>query len=342
MAAPKEQEVTKPITTIIGTGSAVPEQVLTNFDLEKMVDTSDEWIIERTGIRERRIGDSTTTASSLATVAAEKALQMARMKASDLDLILVATVTPDMPFPSVSCLVQKNLGALNAIPFDLAAGCTGFIYGLATADAFVRARFSRNVLLVGVEILSKITDWTDRNTCVLFGDGAGAVILTADSTDSVNNSSRGLLGSYLAGDGRLGNLLMMPGGGSLYPATHESIDQRLHYLKMSGNDVFKLAVTAMGEAATTVLEKTGVRPEAIDLLVPHQANLRIITATAKRLKLPMEKVYVNIDRYGNTSSASIPIAMDEIRRSNLYREDMLLLLVAFGAGFTWGATLVRW
>lgn len=330
-------------TTISGTGHAVPENVLTNQDLEKMVDTSDEWIIERTGIRQRRIGNATTTASSLATAAAERALTMAKVRPEELDLILVATVTGDMPFPSTACLVQKNLNALKAVPFDLSAGCTGFIYGLATADAFIRAGVYQKVLLVGVEILTKITDWTDRNTCVLFGDGAGAVVLTAKSHVATHhNGQAGLLGTFLAGDGRLGNLLMMPGGGSLYPATHASVDQKLHFLKMSGNDVFKLAVTEMGEAATTVLEKTGIRPEQIDLLVPHQANLRIITATAKRLKLPMEKVYVNIDRYGNTSSASIPIALDEIRRSNRYHPNQLLLLVAFGAGFTWGSALVRW
>jgi len=319
---------------ILGTGRAVPEKVLTNADLEKMVDTTDEWITERTGIKERRIGDEKTTASSLGTEAALKAMEMAGVTADELDLILVATVTPDMPFPSASCMVQKNLEAWKAAALDLGAGCTGFIYGLSVADGFIKSGQAKTILLVGVEILTKITDWTDRSTCVLFGDGAGAVVLQASS------NGRGLLGTFIAADGRLGDKLSMPAGGSLVPATHESVEKKLHCLKMEGNAIFKVAVEAMGQASTKILEQVKMKPEQIDILIPHQANLRIIQATAKRLKLPMEKVYVNIDRYGNTSSASIPIALDEVRRSDLYRPGMKILLVAFGAGLTWGSAVV--
>jgi len=319
---------------IVGTGSAVPEKILTNSDLEKMVETSDEWIVERTGIKERRIADEKTTASTLATQASLKALAAAGIKPEQIDAILVATVTGDMPFPSAACMVQKNIGALRASALDLGAGCTGFIYGLNVAEALIKSEQAKIVLLVGVEILTKITDWTDRNTCVLFGDGAGAVVIKASS------EKKGILGTYLAADGRLGDMLMMPGGGSLHPASHESVDKRLHYLKMEGNGVFKIAVEMMGDASLKILEQTKINPAEIDILVPHQANLRIISATAKRLKLSMEKVYINIDKYGNTSSASIPIGLDEIRNGDKYKPGMKLLLVAFGAGFTWGSAVV--
>lgn len=321
-------------TEILGTGHAVPDKILTNADLERMVETSDQWITERTGIKERHIGDEHTTASSLGTEAGRQALEMAGVKPKELDLILVATVTPDTPFPSASCMIQKNLGAWKAAALDLGAGCTGFIYGLSVADGFIKSGQARTILLVGVEILTKITDWTDRSTCVLFGDGAGAVVLRA-GTDG-----RGLLGTFLAADGRLGDKLSMPGGGSLVPASHDSVEKRLHFLKMEGNSIFKVAVEAMWEASTKILEQVHMKPEQIDLLIPHQANLRIIQATAKRLKLPMSKVYVNIDRYGNTSSASIPIALDEVRRSGLYKPGMNILLVAFGAGLTWGSAII--
>lgn len=319
---------------IIGTGSAVPEKVLTNSDLEKMVDTSDQWIVERTGIKERRIADEKTSASTLATQAAWKALNSAGIRPEQIDLILVATVTGDMPFPSAACIVQKNLGALQAPALDIGAGCTGFIYGLHVAEAMIKSQQAKIILLIGVEILTKITDWTDRNTCVLFGDGAGAVLLKGTP------EKKGILGTYLAADGRLGEMLMMPGGGSLFPASHESVDKRLHFLKMEGNGVFRIAVEMMEEASLKILERTKIQSSEIDILVPHQANFRIITATAKRLNMPMEKVYVNIDKYGNTSSASIPIGIDEIRNGGNYKPGMKLLLVAFGAGFTWGSAVV--
>ncbi|PJA27805.1 MAG: 3-oxoacyl-ACP synthase [candidate division Zixibacteria bacterium CG_4_9_14_3_um_filter_46_8] len=321
---------------IVGTGHAVPERILTNFDLEKMVDTSDEWIVSRTGIRERHIADENTYASTLGTKAAISAMEMAGIGADDLELILVATVTPDMPFPSTAAIIQKNLNAPKTAVMDISAGCTGFIYGLSIVDSYIKTGIFKTVLLLGVEVLSKITDWTDRSTCILFGDGAGAVIIRATL------ERKGILGTYIKGDGRLGGLLMMPGGGSQNPASKESVDGRLHYLKMSGNEVFKFAVQAMGEASTTILEQTGLKAEEIGTLVPHQANIRIIQATAKRLHIPPEKVYVNIDRYGNTSSASIPIALDEIRSNGNYKAASPLLLVAFGAGFTWGSAAITW
>lgn len=321
---------------IIGTGHAVPEKIVTNADLEKMVDTTDEWIFSRTGIRQRHIADEDTYASTLGTEAAQIALEMANVRVDELELILVATVTPDMPFPSTAAIIQKNLNAPRTAVMDISAGCTGFIYGLSIVDSYIKNGMFKTVLLIGVEVLSKITDWTDRSTCILFGDGAGAVVIRA------TEERKGILGTYIKGDGRLGDLLMMPGGGSRIPATKRSIDSRLHYLKMSGNEVFKFAVQAMGEASLTILEKTGLKPEEINTLVPHQANMRIINATAKRLHLPEEKVFTNIERYGNTSSASIPIALDEIRRNSNYKSASPLLLVAFGAGFTWGSATLTW
>jgi 3-oxoacyl-[acyl-carrier-protein] synthase-3 len=321
---------------IIGTGRAVPRKILTNFDLEKIVDTTDEWIVTRTGIRERHIADADTSASTLATAAARAALEKAGVSPEELDLILVATVTPDMPFPSTSAIVQSNIGAYKAAVMDISAGCTGFIYGLSIADSYIKSGMFKTILLIGVEVLSKVTDWTDRSTCVLFGDGAGAAVVRA------TEQKIGVLGTYIKADGRYGNLLKMPGGGSLSPASQQTVDQRLHFLKMSGNEVFKIAVRAMNEASHHILEKVGMKPEDINTLVPHQANIRIIKATAERLKLPPEKVYINIDRYGNTSSASIPIALDEISRNGKHETASPLLLVAFGAGFTWGSAAITW
>ncbi len=321
---------------IIGTGSAAPEKVLTNFDLEKMVDTSDEWIRTRTGIRERRVADENTATSDLAAQAARRALEDSSLGVEDLDMIMVATVTPDMNFPSTACLMQDKIGARRAAVLDIGAACSGFIYGLSLARSLIDIGEYRTILVIGAEILTKITDWQDRNTCILFGDGAGAAILQA------GEEKKGILATHLGGDGSLGSLLALPAGGSRLPASHQTVDERLHYLKMAGNEVFKSAVRAMGDSAVTVLEKVGLTSQDVDLLITHQANLRIIQATAKRIHLPMERVYVNLDRYGNTSAASIPIALDEARRRGLIKEGDTSLLVAFGAGFTWGSAVIKW
>jgi len=321
---------------VVGTGSALPPKVVTNVDLERIVDTSDEWIYTRTGIRERHIAEEGEPASKYASIAAERALEDAGVRPEQLDFILVATVTPDTPFPSTSCILQKKLGAPGAACMDVAAGCSGFIYGLVTADNLIKTGSYKTILVVGVELLSKITDWTDRGTCVLLADGAGAAVLRA------SEKKTGILGTHLGSDGNLGHLLHMPGGGSLNPATHETIEARYHYLKMSGNEVFKHAVQVMGDISEKLLDVVGLKREDISLLVPHQANLRIIQATARRLKLPMDKVYVNIDRYGNTSSATIPIALDEINRQGLVKPGDVLVMVAFGAGFTWGVAALEW
>jgi len=321
---------------IVGTGSYVPEKVLTNQDLENMVDTSDEWIIARTGIKERRITIDGEASSTLATYAAQRALEMAEISPEELDLIIVGTVTPDMLFPSVGCMVQDRLGAKRAVAFDISAGCTGFIYALSVADNFIKNGSYQKALVIGTENLSKITDYEDRGTCVLLGDGAGAVVLVKEE------SERGIISTHLHSDGSYGNLLYQPGGGTAVPATHESINKRLHYLKMDGNKLFKIAVKSLEDAVLETLAFNNIKDHEIDLLIPHQANLRIIQAIAKRLNLPDEKVYVNIHKYGNTSSASIPIALDEANREGKIKEDNLLLFNAFGAGLTWGAALVRW
>ncbi|MBD3234793.1 MAG: beta-ketoacyl-ACP synthase III [candidate division Zixibacteria bacterium] len=321
---------------MIGTGHAVPPRILTNQDLEKIVDTSDEWIVTRTGIRERHIADKNTFASTLGTEAAKKAIEEADIRVDEIDLIVVATVTPDMPFPSTAAIIQKKLNVPKTAVMDISAGCTGYIYALSIAESYIKTGAFKTALVIGVELLSRVTDWSDRSTCVLFGDGSGAAVLRATT------ERKGVLGTYINGDGRLGDLLKMPGGGSMNPASEESIANRLHYLKMSGNEVFKFAVNMMGEASEKILEKTGIRKEEIGMLVPHQANVRIINATAKKLNLPPEKVYINIHRFGNTSSASIPIAVDEIRKNGKFENANPMILVAFGAGFTWGSAAISW
>jgi len=321
---------------IIGVGSYTPERVLTNKDLEQIVDTSDEWIRTRTGIKERRIADPATPSSALATEAARRALADAKIEASELDQIIVGTVTGDRPFPSTACIVQDRLRATSAFAFDISAACSGFLYALSLARTQIAAGAANTILVIGVESLSKIVDWTDRNTCVLFGDGAGAAVLRSTGQPG------GILATRLHSDGALTTLLEVPGGGSLNPASHETVDRKLHCIRMSGNDVFKHAVRAMESVACEALEAAGVKPEDLDLLVPHQANLRIIDATARRLKLPMEKVFVNLDRYGNTSSASIPIALDEAKRKGRIKPGDLIEMVTFGGGFTWAAVVVRW
>lgn len=323
-------------TVVLGTGSFAPEKILTNHHLEKMVDTSDDWIKERTGISERHIAESGVATSDLAVEAAKRAMEAAGTSVSELDLILVATVTPDTFFPATSCIVQDKLGAKGAVAFDISAACSGFIFAISTADAFIRSGVYKRVLVIGAETLSKITDWTDRNTCVLFGDGAGAVVLGPGEDD------RGVLSTHLHTDGSMGDLLFMPGGGSKYPASCWSVGQRLHFIKMRGNETFKIAVRALEDVVMEAINHNGIKPSDIDVLVPHQANLRIIQATAKRLKMPMEKVVVTIDRYGNTSAASVPMALDEAVRDGRIKKGSLVMLEAFGGGLSWASALIRW
>jgi len=320
---------------ISGFSFATPEKILTNFDMEKIVDTSDEWIRSRTGMQERHIADESTATSDLGTEAAKKALAKAGVKATDLDIIIFATVTPDTPFPSASCYVQRNIGAVNAAAFDISAACSGFLYGLSMADALIKGGGYKNILIIGGETLSKITDYTDRNTCVLFGDGAGAAVVQP------SDGSRGIIHTLMKSDGRLVDLLNMPGGGSRIPASHDSIDQRLHYIKMEGQDVFKHAVKSMGDAAVESLNKAGITSEQLALLIPHQANVRIMQATARRIKLPEEKVMMNVHKYGNTSAASIPIALTEAEEQGRLKEGDYCLMVSFGGGFTTGAVLFK-
>jgi len=331
---------------IVGWGRYVPERVLTNDDLARTVDTSDEWIRTRTGICERRIADDGETTSSMAVQAAWRALETAGMSPSQLDLIIVATATPDHAFPATACLVQDALGASNAAAFDLSAGCTGFVYALGVAADMVDGRACRSgngepgqgglALVVGAETLSRITDWTDRATCVLFGDGAGAVVLQA------NDNQGGVLGTVLGADGSGGDLLILPAGGSGEPPSHRTVAERRHYLKMRGREVFRFAVRAMPEAVRDVLHQSGLNAADIDLLIPHQANQRILEVAAKALDLDPERVYSNLDRYGNTSAASIPMALCEAADQGLIQRDDLVVCVGFGAGLTWGASAVRW
>jgi len=320
---------------IIGVGEYLPKKILTNTDLEKMVDTSDEWITTRTGIKERRLASSHEAASDLAINAAKEALKDAGIKPRDLDLIIVATITPDMQFPSTACLVQAALGAKNAVCFDISAACAGFVYAIIVAQQFIARGIYKNALVVGTEVLSSITDWQDRNTCVLFGDGAGAAVLS-------EVKSGGILSTYLGSDGSMANLLMIPAGGSRSPATHKTIDKRLHYLKMEGNEIFKSAVKIMTDTAQIALKQAGLECKDIDLVIPHQANVRIIMAMAKRLGLPEEKIYLNIEKYGNMSSASTATALCEAVRIGRVKKGDIVLLDAFGAGLVWGACIIKW
>ncbi|MEW6182762.1 MAG: beta-ketoacyl-ACP synthase III [Bacillota bacterium] len=329
-------ERNRPVAGVTGQGVCIPERVLTNHDLERMVDTSDEWIRERTGIRERRIAKPEETTASLGLEAAKEALRSAQLDPADVDLVIVATATPDMLFPATACIIQDGIGARRAAAFDLEAGCSSFIYALAVGAQFINTGCYRNVLVVGADTLSKITNWEDRSTCVLFGDGAGAVVLQPVEPP------RGIISVYLRADGTGGDLLKMPGGGSRIPTTAETVQDGLHYLKMNGREVFKFAVRAMEEAAVEALRRGGVQQEHVDCFIPHQANVRIINALARRLGLPSEKVFVNVDRYGNTSSASIPIAFYEAVSDKRLKPMNLALLVAFGAGLTWGSVVLRY
>lgn len=321
---------------ITGWGYAVPGKVVTNDDLAKTLDTSDEWIRTRTGIRQRYIATPRETTFTLALKAARQALEVADFDPARLDLVIVATVTPDYPFPSTACLIQDALGARTAGAFDLSAGCSGFVYGLAIATQFIKAGTYKTILVIGAETLSRIVDWTDRSTCVLFGDGAGAVVLQA------SDQPGGVLSTVLGADGSGGDLLQLPGGGSRYPPSVETLAAKMHYAKMDGNAVFRFATRIMGEVAAQATEQAGLSLDQISLLIPHQANIRIIETAAKRLKLPPERVFTNLDRYGNTSSASIPIALCEAVEAGRVQPGDHLILVAFGAGLTWAAAAVRW
>ena len=322
--------------SITGVGSYVPTRVLTNADLERMVETTDDWIRSRTGIRERRLAAADEATSDLAVVAAQRAMAAAGVTPDQLDLIIVATITPDMPFPSTACLVQHRLGATRAAAFDLEAACSGFVYALDVASHFVASHTYNTVLVIGAEKMSSVVDWTDRNTCVLFGDGAGAAVLQN------RPNAHGLLTTCLGSDGGKASLLELPGGGSACPATADSVSRRLHFLRMDGKETFKNAVNAMVSATHEALGRCGVTVDQVKCIIPHQANQRIMSAVAERIGAREDQLFVNVDRYGNTSAASVAIALDEaVTQGRIHRGD-LVLLVVFGAGLTWGAALIEW
>jgi 3-oxoacyl-[acyl-carrier-protein] synthase-3 len=321
---------------VYGLGVAVPTKVLSNQDLEKIVNTSDEWIRTRTGIKERRVIEEGKATSDLAVEAAKKALEDAAIHPSDIELLIVATASPDMIWPATACIVAHKLGLRRIPAFDIQAACAGFIFGLSIAEQYISNRNYENVLLIGSDALTRYVNWSDRSTCVLFGDGAGALVLRKSA------SEYGILATYLATDGAGADLLKIPAGGTLLPASSETIAQDLHYIHMNGNEVFKFAVRAIPEAAYKVLEKAKLTISDIDFFIPHQANVRIIEAAAERLKISKKKIVLNIDKYGNTSTASIPLALNELREKGHLKKGTTLLLVSFGAGFTWGATILKW
>jgi 3-oxoacyl-[acyl-carrier-protein] synthase-3 len=320
---------------IIGTGFYVPKKVLTNEDLEKMVDTNHEWIITRTGIAERHIAEDSETTSDVAAKAALKALKDANIKPGEIDLIIVATNSPDMIFPATACLVQKKIKAVNAATLDLQAGCTGAVYALITAWQYISTGFYDNVLVIGAETLSKFVDWTDRNTCILFGDGAGAAVLKADQ-------EKGILSGCLGGDGSNDDLIVIPAGLSKYPTSHETVEKKMHYVKMKGNEVFKLAVRYMKRTTVKTLDKCNLSVEDVDCFIPHQANIRIISALTRVLKIKKDKVFVNLNKYGNTSAASVMIALDEAVKEGKIKSGDIVVLTAFGAGLTYGTIVLKW
>ncbi|WFA10299.1 beta-ketoacyl-ACP synthase III [Tissierella sp. Yu-01] len=321
---------------ISGIGSYVPDRVLTNYNLAQMVETNNEWIVERTGIEQRRIADTNQTASDLATQAAIKALEDANTTPEEIDLIIVATATPDHTFPSTASLVQAKLNATKAAAFDMSVGCTGFVYGIATGANFISSGMYKKVLVIGSEVLSKIVNWEDRNTCVLFGDGAGAVVLEACE------DGYGILSCELGSDGKEGNVLIVPAGGSKLPASEDTVKDKLHSIQMEGREVFKFAVRIMEKASLVAIEKANLELEDLDFLVPHQANIRIIDSALKKLKLSRDKACINLNKYGNMSSASIPVALDEAVKDGRVRKGDNLVLVAFGAGLTWGSLVIKW
>ncbi len=327
--------------SIIGTGSYLPERVLTNDDLSKIVDTNDEWITTRTGIKERRIAAAGEATSDMAAEAARRALASAGITAEDVDLIIIATVTPDMFFPSTACLVQKKIGAVNAVCFDISAACSGFLYALQTARHFINTGNRKTALIIGAEKLSSLINWKDRNTCVLFGDGAGAVVVQRMDEDEQNAPGR-ILSAVMGCDGTLTDLLKVPGGASAIPVTPENVDQRLNTIHMEGRETFKHAVTRMCQASEQALAIAGLTAADIKMVIPHQANLRIISAIADRLGIPEERTFVNLHKYGNTSAATIPVALDEANRAGVIQRGDVVLLVAFGGGFTWASTVLVW
>lgn len=321
---------------IVGTGSYVPDRVLTNADLEKMVDTTDEWIVTRTGIKERRIAPDYMCTSDMGAEAARRAMEQAGAREDEIDLIICATITPDMPFPSTACLIQQKLGAKRAAAFDVEAACSGFLYGLEIGQQFITSGTYNTVLVVGAEKLSTIVDWQDRQTCVLFGDGAGAAVLRSRGED------HGILTTCMGADGSQADILLMPAGGAKYPASKESVSAGMHHLKMAGKEVFKQAVIAMQTAAEEALRKCNLTIDDIKCVIPHQANVRILEALTARLGVPMEKVYVNLHRYGNVSAASVAIALDEAAREGRFQHGDLILLVVFGSGLTWASCVIQW
>ena len=332
---PRSKRPTRPVH-IVGTGSYLPDRVLTNADLEKMVDTTDDWIVTRTGIKERRIASDYMCTSDLGAEAARRAMELAGVREDEIDLIICATITPDMPFPATACLIQQKLGAKRAAAFDMEAACSGFLYGLEIGQQFITSGTYNTVLIVGAEKLSTIVDWQDRQTCVLFGDGAGAVVLRSRGED------HGILTTCMGADGSQADILLMPAGGAKYPASKESVSAGMHYLKMAGKEVFKQAVIAMQTAAEEALRKCDITINDIKCVIPHQANVRILEALTDRLGIPMEKVYVNLHRYGNVSAASVAIALDEAAREGRFQRGDLILLVVFGSGLTWASCVIQW
>jgi 3-oxoacyl-[acyl-carrier-protein] synthase-3 len=322
--------------SIIGTGSYVPEKILTNAELEASVETSDEWIVTRTGIRERRIARADEATSHLSAEAAKRAMEQAGVTPEEIDLIIVATVTPDTNFPATACWVQKHIGAVNAACFDLGAACSGFLYGIEVAQQFISNHTYETVLVIGADKLSTIVDWSDRNTCVLFGDGAGAAILRA------RENSHGVISTIMGSDGRFSDLLITPVGGSARPLTPENFDEKKHCLQMQGRETFKQAVVCMSNAARAALEQAGLTTDDLACIIPHQANARIIEALSDRLHIPLEKFHMNLDRYGNTSAAAVAIALDEANRSGRFQPGDYILLVVFGGGLTWASSVIEW
>ncbi len=323
--------------SIIGTGSYAPEKILTNDDLARIVDTSDEWITTRTGIKQRRIGAKDELTSDMAAKAALRALEQAQVPASEVELLIVATATPDMVFPATACFVQKKIGASNAACLDVSAACAGFLFAVEIAQQFITSQTYDTVLVIGADKLTAITNWTDRNTCVLFGDGAGAALL-----GHRDGTAHGVISTYMGSDGAFSDILFMPGGGTKTPITKENAHLHLQTIHMSGKEVYKQAVIAMVSAAKKAIAQAGLTAEDIDCIIPHQANLRIIEAVGERLGIPREKVFVNVDRYGNTSAASVGIALDEANRSGRIKRGDYVLLVVFGGGLTWASTIVEW